>query len=235
MAIYRQLQSKRKHVDTTDLMIQINGIINENVVIEDENKTKNEPRQFDISKIDFDILAAEFSKIKHKNLMLQDLMELVKKRLANMLATNPSRIDYYKRYTQIIEEYNADQDYATIEKTFLDLMNLAKNMTDEEQRYVREGFSSDEELSIYDLLFSENLSKEDIIKIKKVAIDLLQKIKDKISNMDHWTEKQETRASVDNIIRDVLFAEIPDSMFDRIDDYRKSVYEHVFTHFKQAA
>lgn len=235
MAIYRQLQSKRKHVDTTDLMIQINGIINENVVIEDENKTKNEPRQFDISKIDFDILAAEFSKIKHKNLMLQDLMELVKKRLANMLATNPSRIDYYKRYTQIIEEYNADQDYATIEKTFLDLMNLAKNMTDEEQRYVREGFSSDEELSIYDLLFSENLSKEDIIKIKKVAIDLLQKIKDKISNMDHWTEKQETRASVDNIIRDVLFAEIPDCMFDRIDDYRKSVYEHVFTHFKQAA
>ena len=130
------------------------------------------PRQFDISKIDFDILAAEFSKIKHKNLMLQDLMELVKKRLANMLAINPSRIDYYKRYTQIIEEYNADQDYATIEKTFLDLMNLAKNMTDEEQRYVREGFSSDEELSIYDLLFSENLSKEDIIKIKGQSLFL---------------------------------------------------------------
>lgn len=235
MAIYRQLQSKRKHIDTTDLMIQINGIINENVVIEDENKAKNEPRQFDISKIDFDILAAEFSKIKHKNLMLKDLMELVKKRLAGMLATNPSRVDYYKRYMQIIEEYNSDQDYATIEKTFLDLMNLAKNMTDEEQRYVREGFSSDEELSIYDLLFSENLSKEDIIKIKKVAVDLLHKIKDKISKMDHWTEKQETRASVDNIIRDVLYAEIPDCMFDRFDDYRKSIYEHVFTHFKQVA
>ena len=235
MAIFRQLRSKRKHIDTTDLMIQINDIINENVVIENENNHKNEHRQFDVSKIDFDILAAEFSKIRHKNLMIEDLMDLVKKRLARMLATNPSRVDYYNRYMQIIEEYNSDQDYATIEKTFLDLMNLAKNMSDEEQRYVREGFSSDEELSIYDLLFSDNLSKEDIKKIKKMAIDLLQRIKNKISKMDHWTDKQETKASVDILIRDVLFAEIPDCMFDRLDVYRNVIFEHVYTNYRQVA
>ena len=235
MAIFRQLRSKRKHIDTTDLMIQINDIINENVVIENENNLKKEHRQFDVSKIDFDILAAEFSKIRHKNLMIEDLMDLVKKRLARMLATNPSRVDYYNRYMQIIEEYNSDQDYATIEKTFLDLMNLAKNMSDEEQRYVREGFSSDEELSIYDLLFSDNLSKEDIKKIKKMAIDLLQRIKNKISKMDHWTDKQETKASVDILIRDVLFAEIPDCMFDRLYVYRNVIFEHVYTHYRQVA
>lgn len=235
MAIFRQLRSKRKHIDTTDLMIQINDIINENVVIENANNPNSEHRQFDVSKIDFDILAAEFSKIRHKNLMIEDLMELVKKRLAGMLATNSSRVDYYKRYMQLIEEYNSDQDYATIEKTFLDLMNLAKNMSDEEQRYVREGFSSDEELSIYDLLFSDNLSKEDIKKIKKMAIDLLQRIKNQISKMDHWTDKQETKASVDILIRDVLFAEIPDCMFDQLDEYRNVIFEHVYTHYRQVA
>ena len=86
---------------------------------------------------------------------------------------------------------------ANIEKTFMELMDLANFMYEEEQRYVREGFSSDEELSMYDMLFDENLSKEDI---KKVAVDLLDKIKTKIAELDHWTDKQETMAEVDTLI-----------------------------------
>ena len=72
---------------------------------------------------------------------------------------------------------------------------IIKDMDQEEQRYVREGFSSDEELSLYDMLFSENLSKQDIQKIKKVAVDLLEKVKAKITELDHWTDKQETKAN----------------------------------------
>lgn len=41
----------------------------------------------------------------------------------------------------------------------MELMDLANGMCQEEQRYICEGFSSDEELSLYDMLFSENLSK----------------------------------------------------------------------------
>jgi type I restriction enzyme R subunit len=152
-----------------------------------------------------------------------------------MMAVNPTRVDYYVRYMGIIEAYNSEQDRSTIEKTFMDLMNLAQSMSVEQQRYVREGFSSDEELSIYDLLFSENLSKADITKIKKMSVDLLQKIKERIAQMDHWTDKQETRAAVDVLIRNVLYEEIPDSMFDRLEAYRKAIYEHVYTHYKQAA
>ena len=136
---------------------------------------------------------------------------------------------------QIIEEYNSEQDRSTIEKTFMELMNLAQSMSEEQQRYVREGFSSDEELSIYDLLFSENLSKSDIEKIKKVSVDLLSKIKERISGMDHWTDKQETRAAVEVLIRDVLFEEIPDSMFNRLEAYRKAIFEHIYTHYKGVA
>ena len=233
-AISREMQKKRKHIDTTDLMVEINRIINENVEIEEPEEGLVESRQFDISRIDFDLLAAEFAKVKRKNLMIKDLGDLLQDRLAKMMSVNPSRVDYYVRYMGIIEMYNSEQDRTTIEKTFMELMDLAKSMSEEEQRYVREGFSSDEELSIYDLLFSDNLSKDDITKIKKMSIDLLQKIKARIAEMDHWTDKQETRAAVDILIRDILFEEIPDSMFDRLDAYRRAIYEHVYTHYKQA-
>jgi len=235
-AIFREMQKKRKHIDTTDLMVEINHIINENVEIEhQESEGLVESRRFDISQIDFDLLAAEFAKVKRKNLMIKDLNDLVQERLSKMMAVNPSRVDYYARYMGIIETYNAEQDRTTIEKTFMELMNLAKSMSEEEQRYAREGFSSDEELSIYDLLFSENLSKSDIDKIKKMSKDLLKKIKERIAGMDHWTDKQETRAAVDVLIRNVLYEEIPDSMFDRLEAYRKAIYEHIYTHYKQAA
>ncbi len=235
LAIFREMQKKRRHIDTTDLMVEINHIINENVEIEQAEEGLAESRQFDISQIDFDLLAAEFARVRHKNLLIKDLDDLVQIRLEKMLSVNPSRIDYYDRYMQIIEEYNSEQDRSTIEKTFMELMNLAQSMSEEQQRYVREGFSSDEELSIYDLLFSENLSKSDIEKIKKVSVDLLSKIKERIAGMDHWTDKQETRAAVEILIRDVLFEEIPDSMFNRLEAYRKAIFEHIYTHYKGIA
>ncbi|MBR4358906.1 MAG: type I restriction endonuclease subunit R, partial [Butyrivibrio sp.] len=235
LAIFREMQKKRRHIDTTDLMVEINHIINENVEIEQAEEGLAESRQFDISQIDFDLLATEFARVRHKNLLIKDLDDLVQIRLEKMLSVNPSRIDYYDRYMQIIEEYNSEQDRSTIEKTFMELMNLAQSMSEEQQRYVREGFSSDEELSIYDLLFSENLSKSDIEKIKKVSVDLLSKIKERIAGMDHWTDKQETRAAVEVLIRDVLFEEIPDSMFNRLEAYRKAIFEHIYTHYKGVA
>ena len=100
---------------------------------------------------------------------------------------------------------------------------------------MREGFSNDEELSIYDLLFSKDLSRSDIEKIKKLSVELLRKIKERIAQMDHWTEKDETTAAVQNIIRDTLYMSIPDSMFDRLVYYRQAVFEHVYTHYKEAA
>ena len=139
-------------------------------------------------------------------------------------------------YQEIIEDYNSQQDRANIEKTFDELMDLVQNMDQEEQRYVREGFSSDEELSLYDMLFSENLSKQDIQKIKKVAVDLLQKVKSKIAELDHWTDKQETKATIDTLIRDTLWLELPECYDElRISEYRQRIYEYVYTRYKGVA
>ena len=214
-AIYSVLQRKRKHADTTDLMVEISGIISQYMHIEEPTPGITPSRQFDISSIDFDLLRREFARAKNKNLVMRDLEDLIEEKLHSMLSENPNRINYYERYQAIIADYNSEQDRATIEKTFAELMALANSMSREEQRYVREGFSSDEELSLYDMLFRADLSKAEIKKIKEVAATLLQKIKAKISELDHWTDKQETRAAVDNLIRNTLWAELPES-YDEI-------------------
>ena len=236
-AIYGMLQKKRKHTDTTDLMVDINAIINDYVEIEPQqpNAITASPR-FDISAIDFDLLRREFAKTRRKNLLMRDLDEAIRRQLDKMVFANPKRIDYYERYREIIQSYNGEQDRATIEKTFLDLMDLADRMSREEQRYAREGFASDEELSLYDMLFRDDLSKNDIKKLKTAASDLLRKIKTKISELDHWTDKQETRAVVDTLIRDVLWETLPECYNnDDITEYREKVYEYVFTRYKEIA
>ncbi len=236
-AIYGMLQKKRKHTDTTDLMVEINAIINDYVEIEPQQPNAiTAPPRFDISAIDFDLLRREFAKTRWKNLLMRDLDEAIRRQLDKMVFANPKRIDYYERYREIIQSYNGEQDRATIEKTFLDLMDLADRMSREEQRYAREGFASDEELSLYDMLFRDDLSKNDIKKLKTAASDLLRKIKTKISELDHWTDKQETRAVVDTLIRDVLWETLPECYNnDDITEYREKVYEYVFTRYKEIA
>ena len=236
VAIFHELQKKRKNASNVDLMVEINQIISEYVEVEAPMEGLTPSRRFDISQIDFDLLQREFSRAKKKNLILKDLEQLVQERLDALLFANPQRINYYERYQKIIEDYNQEQNRATIEKTFMDLMDLANSMDREEQRYVREGFSSDEELSLYDLLFSENLSKQDIQKIKQVAVDLLAKVKAKIAELDHWTDKQETKTAVELLIRDTLYWELPECYDENsINAYKQRIYEYVYTRYPNVA
>lgn len=235
-AIYAEIKKKRKHINITDLMVEINNIISDYVEIEHSYMINEEVKRFDISGIDFDLLRREFAKVKNQNLLMRDLEEIIQLKLDRMLFTNPERINYYERYQKIIDDYNSEQDRATIEKTFMDLMDLANKMNQEEQRYVREGFKSDEELTLYDMLFRNDLNKNDIKKLKTVAAELLNKIKAKISEYDHWTDKQETKAAVDNLIRDTLWAELPECYDEAsIWGYRQRIYEYVYTHYKDVA
>lgn len=237
MVINLEIKKVRKSVDNIELMIEINEIISSYVEIERiPYVAREETKRLNIGTIDFDFLRREFAKNKRKNLILRDLEELIQKKLGSMLYNNPDRINYYERYKQIISDYNNEQDRATIEKTFMGLLALANQMSDEEQRYVREGFSSDEELSLYDMLFREDLNKNEIKKLKEVATTLLSQIKAKIAECDHWTDKQETKATIDNLIRDILWNGLPECYDDlSISIYRKRIYEYVYTRYKEVA
>ena len=231
-AIYKELQKKRQHADITDLSVAINEIVNDHLEIETTIAADDGPTRFDISGINFELLRQEFAKSKQKNLVLKDIQELLQERIAKMLAQNPSRINFYEKYQEIIHDYNNEQNRANIEKTFEDLMKLSNELTEEEKRYVREGFENDEQLSMFDILMKDNLSKEDIKKIKKVAVELLDKIKQQLASMDHPFDKPNTKATIIITIRDVLWQELPESYNEEnIIQYRDAVYNYVSQHY----
>ena len=63
-AIHGQLRKKRSHADTTGLMVQINDIISSYVKIEEPREIREEPKKWDISAINFDLLQKEFARVK---------------------------------------------------------------------------------------------------------------------------------------------------------------------------
>lgn len=231
IAIYDQLQAKRKSADITDLSVAIHNIISDEVGTKPDG-TLTGTRQFDISKIDFDLLRKEFAKMKHQNLVLKDIDELIKQRIEAMLRNNPNRINFYEEYQRIIQEYNAEQDRASIEKTFMALIDLSKSLDQEEKRFVREGFTDDEQLTIYDLLFKENISKSDIDKLKKVSVDLLVMVKNRIATLHNWREKATTTAIIGQLIHDTLYQELPESYdISEIEPYSKKLYEYIYERY----
>lgn len=228
-AIYKELQKKRKHADITDLSVAISDIINEHIEMEIPMVAEESlSRRFNISGINFELLRREFARSREKNLVLKDIQDLLKERIARMLADNPSRINFYEKYKEIINEYNIEQNRVTIEKTFEELMKLSRELEEEEKRYIREGFENDEQLSMFDVLMKDDLSKEDIRKLKKVSVELLDKIKKLLATMDHPFDKHETQSIILNTIRDTLWEGLPDSYpDDSLAYYRNVVYSYV--------
>lgn len=58
---------------------------------------------------------------------------------------------------------------------------------------------------IFDLLKKPDLSAVEIKRIKKVAMELLEKLKAERLRIDHWRDKEATRDAVRMAIRDFLW------------------------------
>ena len=235
IAIFDLLQKRRKSADTTDLSVAIHEIISDEIGTQPDSKLTG-TRQFDISSIDFDLLRREFAKMRHQNLVLEDIDDLIKKRIDAMLRDNPSRINFYEEYQRIIQEYNAEQDRASIEKTFMALIDLSKRLDKEERRYVREGFTDDEQLTIFDLLFKDDLSKSDIDKLKKLSVELLDVVKTRISEIHLWREDPSNCAQIKQLVLETLWSNMPETYTEEaITEYTEKVYNYVYERYPVVA
>ncbi len=88
---------------------------------------------------------------------------------------------------------------------------------------------------MYDMLFRDDLDKQDIKKLKEVSVSLLKKSTQN-RRFDHWIDKQETKAEVDNLIRDILWNDLPEAYDEiSISAYRQKIYEYVYTRYKGVA
>lgn len=98
---------------------------------------------------------------------------------------------------------------------------------------MREGLKSDEELFLYDLLFKENLSKQEIKRIKEIASELLTTVKQRIDEYHGWKDKVETRSRISTLVLDYLYANLPDPGYSEteVNEYANNVYQYVYQHY----
>src|SRR5206468_1758398 len=149
-AIYKKLEERRDTADVTDLLKELHRIVNEAIRTQQPMDGPAQALQYDLSTIDLEKLRDEFAKkVRRKAATLQDIRQIVEDKLAQMLQRNPQRMDYYRKYSEIIADYNREKDRVTIEETFARLVELAQSLDAEQRRATEEGLSEDE-LALFD-------------------------------------------------------------------------------------
>jgi type I restriction enzyme R subunit len=229
-AIYKKLEERRDTADVTELLKELHRIVNEAIRAAAPGDDQTESKFFDLSQIDLEKLRDEFAtKCKRKATAIQDVRQIVEDKLAKMLARNPQRMDYYKKYSDIIADYNREKDRVTIEETFARLVDLANSLDAEQRRAAEEGLS-EEELALFDLLTKKTLSQVDREQVKRASRSLLASIQQLIAPLERWTDKEQTQAEVETFILDHVFLNLPSPPFTEEEKQRvaRQIYEHIW-------
>ena len=227
--IYTAIEDNVESADVADIMRKIQKVVDdsiENMVAESDY---NEGKIIDLSGLDFDLLEQYFLKTKNKNEAVQALKDRVEKQLKRMVERNPLTVDYYKRYQEIIEEYNRGKDEVVIKETFRKLIELVNSYSEEQADAKREGLT-DEQKAIFDILRQgKKLEEKDKNEIKKISIQLLEELKKDKLKVEQWSDKSVTAAAVFNTISKTLFETLPYPTYhtDDIDLKTNLVYEHL--------
>ena len=232
-AIYKKLTERRDTANVTDLLKELHRIVNEAIRTQVPGEDQAEGLVFDLSQIDLERLREEFAKrVKHKATALRDIRDIVEQKLAEMLARNPARMDYQKKYEDIVAEYNLEKDRTTIEETFRRLASLVKELDEEQQRAACEGLSEDE-LALFDLMRKDKrdtLDKATRERLKLASKGLLTSIEARLAELDRFWEKEQTKADVRVFILNQIYSDLPSPPFSEEDKERlaEGVYAHIW-------
>ncbi|MBK7811306.1 MAG: type I restriction endonuclease subunit R [Saprospiraceae bacterium] len=227
--IYTAIEDNIESADVADIMRKIQSVVDESIENMVAEPSHNEGKIIDLSGLDFDLLEKYFLKTKNKNATVQSLKDKIEKQLKQMVERNPLTVDYYKRYQEIIEEYNRGKDEVVIKETFRKLIELVNSYSEEEADTKREGLA-DEQKAIFDILrHGKKLEEKEKNEIKKISIELLEELKKEKLKVEQWADKSVTAAAVFNIVSKTLFETLPYPTYqtDDIDLKTNLVYEHL--------
>jgi type I restriction enzyme R subunit len=118
-----------------------------------------------------------------------------------------------------------------IEQTFEALLEFIQELDQESQRAVSEGLD-EESLALFDLLTKENLSPQDIEKIKQIATQLLKTLKQEKLKIDRWLDKESSRAEVKTTIHNFLYSDdtgLPVDLYteEEVEEKTEEVFRHI--------
>jgi type I restriction enzyme R subunit len=232
--IYKRLNKRHTPADITNVMIEMQKVVNEYIKLDNDFSTPTESVKIDISSINFEVLQKEFEKVKEKAIIIHDIAEILNVSIEALCREVPTSMQFFEHYKELIENYNKAQDKAEIRKVFEELQKTAEILTEQQKRYIREGFKDNKELAVYDLLFKEELTSKEIKQIKALSVKLLNVVKERLAEMHNPFEKRETASAIDILIRDTLWQELPDSCFGDLEIYRHKIFDYIQSQFKAA-
>ena len=231
--IYKKITERRDIADVTELLKELHRIVNEAIRTQSPGVDQAEGLTFDLSRIDLEKLREEFAKkVSRKATAIQDIRDIIERKLTEMLARNPTRMDYQRKYEEIVADYNREKDRATIEETFRRLVELMNSLDEEQKRATREGLREDE-LALFDLLQKDGLDKTSRERVKQASRELLASIKARLAELDRFWEKEQTKADVEVFILDEVFSTLPTPPFTP--EEKKLVAANVYAHVWQQA
>lgn len=186
--------------------------------------------EYDLSQLDVARLKEEFEKSAYQATIAVELRDRIEARLRRMIERNPRRVDFQARYQEIVNTYNRDKSAAEIQKVMDQLFSFYKDTTEEEKRYQRENLDNEEQLAIFDMLAKASLSKKDRERIKGVARELLNTLKQNKLHIDHWRAKASAQAQIKLDILNHLYEHLPEDGYDA--DDIEAMADNVFIYLR---
>jgi type I restriction enzyme R subunit len=222
----KAVRAQKDAVNITEVMGKISEVLDKSIVAETLKRPGAEAKTIDLSQIDFEVLAKKFERSQTKNIEAQQLRALIERKLDNLIRLNASRYDFLDRFQKMIEAYNSGA--LSIEQLFAELVSFTKELSQEEERHLRENIS-EEELAIFDILTrpGPDLSPMETEAIKKVCKDLLAKLKTEKLVLA-WRTKRTTRAAVRVEIEKMLDSGLPEKYTtDLFETKCGALFQHV--------
>ena len=219
-----------KSVDVSQVKKDLEDLLDKSIqageyVIPQHKKIK------DLSLLDANALQAFFAGLENKNMQVACMSAELKKKIAEMVRKNKKRAKFMERLISLLQEYNSGAH--DIDQLFEDLIDLAKDLSEEEQRAARENMT-EEELAIFDLLIKDNLNPDEVACIKGTSHELLINLKPLL--VSHWRDFEPNRAGVKTTISDLLYEKLPEPTYTEQDCEIKKieVYNFVYEHYRDA-
>lgn len=208
--------------DIESVSARISDLLDESVVVDGgtdlqaskaEFVIKQSGRTWDLSKLDFEKLAAEFKEVNYKNIEIADLRAFIQQKLDQMMDENATRADFAQRLQEIIDRYNSGSSSA--DNYFEELVKFAKDLKEESERHIREGLNEDE-LEIFDLLKKDKMTKEETQRVRLAAKSLLQRLLREPPPVliQDWFKDSQSKERVKSTVQEVLNIHLPES-YDR--------------------
>lgn len=222
--------------DISSVKKRISELLDDSIVTADDSvrepqyeyRIDKSNKILDLSKVDFDKLKDEFKHKEYKNIEIANLRAFLEKKLEDMLRENSTRVNFAERLQRVIDRYNSGG--MNTENYYDELVNFAENIQSEDERHIREGLTKDE-LELFDILKKDKMTKEEEIKVKNAAKDLLIRLKDtqpKVLIQD-WFKDSQSQNKVKSAIEDVLDQDLPRSYdINLFKEKSRKIFELVF-------